>query len=138
MRFRVVFIVFLVSLVAACSQPAPTPDSPPAPDLAAEERAIRDADARWLMAAQARDAAAEAAGLASDSVLFREHIDPLVGPAAFQAWVTKVYADNPKQSGTWSTDSIHIAESGDPQFKQANTMLLASDRQGTAKTGGAS
>ena len=50
---------------------------------------------------------------ASDGVAYREHVDPLVGPQAFQAWVTKLYADNPKQSVTWSTNSISIADSGD-------------------------
>jgi len=59
MRLRFVFMVFVVSLVAACSQPAPV--SAPKPDLTLEERAVRDMDARWLKAAQDRDAAAEAA-----------------------------------------------------------------------------
>ena len=111
MRFRVVLIVFIVILVAACSQPAPSPV--PKPDLTIEEKAIRDADARWQKAAQARDAAAESAMFASDGVAYREHVDPLVGPAAFQAWATKLYADNPKQAVTWSTNSISMADSGD-------------------------
>ena len=111
MRLRFVLMVFIVSLVAACSQPAPSPA--PKPDLATEEKAIRDMDARWLKAAQDRDPAAEAAMFASDGVAYREHVDPLVGPAAFQAWDTKLYADNPKQIVTWTTDSIRVADSGD-------------------------
>ena len=111
MRFHVLLTVFLVLLVAACSQPAPGPA--PKPDLTIEEKAIRDMDARWLKAAQARDAAAEAVIFASDGVAYREHVDPLVGPAAFQTWDTKLYTDNPKQSSTWTTDSIRIADSGD-------------------------
>ena len=111
MRFPVVFTVLFVLLVSACSQPAPGPA--PKPDLTIEEKAIRDMDARWLKAAQARDPAGEAAMFASDGVAYREHVDPLVGPAAFQTWDTKVYADNPKQSSTWTTDSVRIADSGD-------------------------
>ena len=49
---------------------------------------------------------------ASDGVAYREHVDPLVGPAAFQAWDTKILADNPKQTSTWKTDSIQFADSG--------------------------
>ena len=111
MRFHVALTGFLVLLVAACSQPAPSPV--PGPDLAAEERAIREADARWLAAAQARDAAGEGAMLASDGVAYREHVDPLVGPAAFQAWTTKRYSDNPRLSVLWTTESIRVADSGD-------------------------
>lgn len=111
MRFRVALFVFLLPLAAACTQPAP--GSAPKPDLTIEETAIREADARWLKAAQARDVSGEAAVFASDGVAYREHVDPLVGPAAFQTWDTKLYADNPKQSATWTTDAIRIADSGD-------------------------
>ena len=110
MRLHIVLTGVLVLLVAACSQPAPSPA--PGPDLAAEEMAIRAADARWLQAAQARDAAGEGAMLASDGVAYREHVDPLVGPAAFQAYLEKLHVDNPKQNSTWTTDSIHVADSG--------------------------
>ena len=111
MRFRVLFAGFLFLLVAACSQPAPSPA--PGADLAAEEQAIRDADARWLQAAQNRDAAGEGAMLAGDGVAYREHVDPLVGPAAFQAYVEKLHADNPKQMSSWTTNSITVVSSGD-------------------------
>ena len=101
----------LVFLVGGCSQPAPPPAA--GPDLASEERAIRDLDARWLQAAQARDTAGDAAMFATDGVAYREHVDPLVGPAAYQAWLTKFQADNPKVNASWSTDTIRIADSGE-------------------------
>jgi uncharacterized protein (TIGR02246 family) len=111
MRLRELPIVLLVFLFASCSQPAPA--SEPKPDLAAEEKAIRDADASWLKAAQARDASAEAAIFASDGAAYREHTDPLVGPTAFQEWDAKQYAENPKQVTTWTTDAIQLTDSGD-------------------------
>lgn len=101
----------LVFLLGACSQPAPTPAGKT--DLASEEKAIRDMDASWLKASQGRDAAGAAAVIASDGVAYREHVDPLVGPAAFQAYETKFQTDNPKLSVMWTTDTIRIAESGD-------------------------
>jgi uncharacterized protein (TIGR02246 family) len=89
------------------------PEAAPKPDLAAEERAIREADARWLKAAQSRDATAEAGVFASDGVAYREHVQPLVGPGAYQEYAAKFRAVNPKENPNWSTDKIQIAESGD-------------------------
>ena len=115
--FVVVAVLAFTALLAACSPPPPPPapaaEVAPKPDLAAEERAIRDADARWLKAAESRDAAGEAAIIASDGVAYREHVEPLVGPAAFQAYTTKQQTENPKAKATWSTDTIRVAEAGD-------------------------
>jgi hypothetical protein len=97
MRLREVPMLVVLLLCASCSQPAPA--SAPKADLAAEEKAVRDADANWLKYAQARDARGEASMFASDGVAYREHVDPLVGPAAFEAWDAKQYAENPKQNG---------------------------------------
>ncbi len=108
--FRVTNIVLaaLVFLAAACSQPAP-----PKLDLAAEEKAIHDMDARWLKAMQAHDAVGEAAVFASDGVEYRLHLEPLVGPAAIEAFDTRFFAKNPRFAVSWSTDEVHIADSGD-------------------------
>lgn len=111
MRSLTVLTLALGFLVAACSQSVPAPA--PQRDLASEEKAIRGMDARWLKAAQSRNPSGEAAIFASDGVAYREHNDPLVGPAAYQAFQTKFYADNPQVSTTWSTDAIRVAESGD-------------------------
>jgi uncharacterized protein (TIGR02246 family) len=111
MRLLLVLNAVLVLLVGACSQPAPAPAAKA--DLASEEKAIRDMDASWLKAAQGRDASGEAAVFASDGVAYRQHLDPLVGPAGFQAYAAKEVTDNPKRNVMWSTDAIRIAESGD-------------------------
>jgi uncharacterized protein (TIGR02246 family) len=122
MRLLVGLSAVLVGLVA-CSQPAPA--TTPKPDLAAEEKAIREADARWLQATQARDAAGAAAVFASDGVAYREHVDPLIGPAAFQAFETKFQTDNPKVNVVWSTDAIRIADSGDFAIQTGEYDLTA-------------
>lgn len=98
-------------IVFACAAPPPPP--PPAPDLAAAEQAVRAKDATWVAAAAARDAAGEAAMFADDGVAFRDAAEPLVGPAGYQAYATKFYADNPKSVSTWTTRSIMVAPSGD-------------------------
>ena len=112
MRFRSCsFVAVLAVLAGACAAPAPPP--PPQPDLVAEERAIRDADDRWLKAAQARDAAGEAAVIAPDGIVYRTNMDPAVGPDAFKALQEKTYAENPKVTVDWASDSITVAQSGD-------------------------
>jgi uncharacterized protein (TIGR02246 family) len=111
MRLLISVMAICALLVAACTQPAPAVT--PKPDVAAEEKAIRDRDAEWLKAAQARDAAGEAALFADDGVAYREHQDPFVGPAAVQAYGTKFYANNPKGNATWTTDAIRFGESAD-------------------------
>ncbi len=112
MRFRLMPLVLLTLLAAACAAPAPAPVEAPKPDLAAEEAAIRDLDARWAKAVEARDAAGEAAMFAADGLAYRPNVDPM-GPAAFEAFSAKTYADNPKQTSGWSTTAVHVADSGD-------------------------
>ena len=101
----------LIVLAAACAPSAPP--AAPAPDLAAAESAIREADARWLKAAQARDSAGEAAAFAADGVAYRPHREPMVGPAAFQEYAEKQKTENPKLVVNWTTDEIVVAASGD-------------------------
>jgi ketosteroid isomerase-like protein len=101
----------LIVFATACTPPPPAP--PPAPDLAAAEKAIREADARWLKAAQARDSAGEAALFAADGVAYRAHHEPIVGPAAYQAYAEQDKVENPKATVDWTTDDITVAASGD-------------------------
>lgn len=110
--FRIRSAVALVLLTGACAQPAPPPP-PPGPDLAAEERAIRAADAAWLKAAQARDAAGEAAAIAADGVVYRANENPVTGPAGYQALQERTYKENPKAAPGWTTDAVHVASGGD-------------------------
>jgi ketosteroid isomerase-like protein len=102
MRSAVLFLAALGLTVAACASP----------NLAADEQAIRDADARWLKAAQARDAAGEGAVFADDGIAYRDG-GQVTGPAAVQAYAAKQYAENPKGSVSWTTDDIEVAASGD-------------------------
>jgi uncharacterized protein (TIGR02246 family) len=101
----------LALTLAACASPAPPP--PPPPDLAAAEQAVRAKDATWMAAAAARDAAGEAAMFADDGIAYRDMAEPLAGPAAYQAHMTKFFADNPKSVSSWTTRSVVVAASGD-------------------------
>jgi uncharacterized protein (TIGR02246 family) len=99
-----------VAVVAACA-PAPPPE--PMVDVAAEEAAIRALSARWLELEGARDAAAIAGLFADDGRLVWSGQDPVIGPAAIQAFLVKEYAENPKQTTAWTTERVMIAAGGD-------------------------
>jgi uncharacterized protein (TIGR02246 family) len=105
---RFAYLAVAAMAVAACAAPPPAK-----PDLAAEEQAIRAQDAKWQDAAKAHDAATEASMFADDGVAYRDHSEPLMGPAAYQAYAARDYADNPKEAVSWTTSAIHVAESGD-------------------------
>ena len=51
--------------------------------------------------------------MASDAMVFREHVDPIAGPTAYQAFEEAFFKDNPKYAGGWTTDTITVAKSGD-------------------------
>lgn len=118
-------------LAAACAQPAPpaAPAAAPTPDLAAEARAIRDADARWLKIAQARDAAGEAAMFAADGVAVRQGAE-FTGPAAIEAYTAQDYSLNPKSQTTWTTDTLRVAESGEMAVQTGQTHTVNTGPKG--------
>lgn len=124
---RVVVLTVVGMLVAGCSS---------GPELAAEEKILRDLDTRWQKAFQAKDAAGEAVVFAEDGIAYRENVDPLVGPAAYQAYATKFYADNPKFSGSWTIDSFRLAESGDLAIQTGEYQLTAMGPNGDGEARG--
>ena len=75
--------------------------------------AIRVADSTWLAAAVRHDAPGEAAIFADEGIAYRDQADPIMGPAAYQAYSAKYYMDNPQVATNWVTRSITVAASGD-------------------------
>ena len=105
---RVSFVVMVTcAVLIGCST------APPQSDLTSEEQAIRKMDARWLKAANDRDAAAQAAMYAPDGVSYHDGEEPAAGPPAIQAWEAASAAKNPKAVLTSTTESIRIATAGD-------------------------
>ena len=102
----------LLGLVA-CAGPAGSPGPTAKVDIDAEERAIREADARWMKAFVRHDAAGEAAEYAPDGVEYRPHMEPIIGPAALQAFDTRFFADHPTFAASWTTRSVQISQSAD-------------------------
>jgi len=102
-------LIWLAGLtaIAGCAQPKP------AVDPTAEAQAVRDASAAWLAASQAKDWTTSSAVFAPDGIAYPGHQDPLVGPAAIQAYYEADAAKNPNGSISWTTDDVLVAASGD-------------------------
>jgi len=125
MRRRGVALMVPIILAACAGQ------TTPAVDLAAEEQAIRAQSMAWLEAATARNAAGEAAVFADDGIAFRENRDPIVGPAAFEAYTSADRAANPQSTVSWTIDQVVVAASGDLAYELGSYQLTGLGANGT-------
>jgi uncharacterized protein (TIGR02246 family) len=105
-------------------------------DAAAEEAAVRAVSARWLAFEGERNAAGIAGLFADDGRLIWVGQDPVVGPTAIQAYLTKDYAENPKRTSTWKTDRVLIATAGDLAVEYGNFTNTATGKDGTGSDNG--
>jgi len=96
--------------------------SQPTVDLAAEGQAIRDASTAWLAAEQAKDYAKAAANFAEDGIAYPGEQDPLVGPAAIQAYYEADAAKKPNETFSWTVDGVAVAASGDMAVETGSWM----------------
>ncbi len=128
---HLISLVATTILAAACAAPAP-----PAPDLAAEEKTIRDISMRWLELDKARDAVRVLALMADDAVIFREKNAPIVGPAAYKDYITKDYAENPKATVNWTTTAVRVAASGDLAIETGDFQVMATGPKGDGQVKG--
>jgi uncharacterized protein (TIGR02246 family) len=104
-------------LLMGCSSPARPPD------LAADERAIRELAARWQKALLARNAETQAAMFAEDGVSYHDGQEPLVGPAAILKWEKNAVARHPKAKITSTTKELRIAAAGDMAIQAGEGQL---------------
>ena len=130
MRGRTLMLVAAACgvLAAGCAKPAP---EAPAVDLAAEEQAVRDRSMEWLKLATAKDAAGIASGILATNVVTLYDGVINEGAAAFQAATEANYAARPNATGTWTTDEVHVAASGDLAY-ELGTSTEDADGDGEA------
>jgi hypothetical protein len=72
---------------------------------------------------------------ADDGMAFRDMAEPLAGSAAYQAHMTKFYADNPKAVDSWTTRSGMVAASGDFAVQTGPTPKPAPARRRQGEPG---
>ncbi len=126
-------ILLLVAATAACTQSAPPAA---AVDVAAEESAVRAVSARWLAFEGQRDAAGIAGLFTDDGRLVWTGQEPVVGPAAIEAFLMKDYEANPKQTSTWTTERLLISQAGDMAVEFGNFSNSALGPDGTGSDRG--
>ncbi len=124
---RSALAIAIAVLISACSSPAK-------PDLAAEERAIRELAARWQQALLARDAATQASMFADDGVSYHDGQEPLVGPAAILEWEKKAVVSHPKAKITSTTKELRISASGDLAIQAGEGQLTDMGENGADHT----
>jgi uncharacterized protein (TIGR02246 family) len=114
---RLAILLVTAVLLAGCST------SVRQPDLAADEKAIRELAARWQRALLDRDAATQAGMFAGDGVSYHDGQEPLVGPAAILAWEQKAVARHPKAKITSTTTELRVAAAGDMAIQAGEGQL---------------
>ena len=113
---RAIVLVTAV-LLAGCSSPVGQPD------LASDEKTIRELAARWQNALLARDAETQASMFAADGVSYHDGQEPLVGPAAILEWEKKAVVGHPKAKITSTTNELRIAAAGDLAIQAGEGQL---------------
>jgi len=101
-------LVFMALSAVACA-----PQTAPPIDLAAEDQAVRAVSMQWLELDKAQDFAGIAALFTDDGILYRENENPVVGPAAIEAFMRSTQAENPSRVASWTTDRVEVAATGD-------------------------
>lgn len=122
-------LLLLFVLLAACSpSTASTADSAgatPKVDLAAEEQAIRDLDAKWVRMVAARDTAGIADLYASDALFMMPNAQALGGrPGVIKGWSGMFALKN--VALTFAPTKVVVAQSGDLAY-EVGTYTFAFD-----------
>ena len=109
-------------MLAGC---ASAPMAPPAPDLAAEEKTIRDSEAAWSKEMASKNIEKQMTHYASDAVLVSPGGPAMKGSAAIQASMKEMFSD-PNMQLEFATERVDISKdatlaSTEGSFKMAVT-----------------
>jgi len=116
--------VILLSGCAAKKEEAAPPAEPPKPavDVAAEEQAIRTRSGEWMNYMNAQDAASLAGIYAPDAMSVYDG-NVTKGGDAIQSGIASELAANPKAVFSWTSDAVHVAESGDLAYETGSISV---------------
>jgi len=125
-KFHLVICIALILLLAGCA-------AQPKVDLAAEEAAIRAADAQWLAAATTHDLEKILPFWSDDATILAPGSPAVVGKAAIRQYVAGAFA-TPGFSITWKTDRIEVAGSGDMAYSTGSDKISVNTPDGKTVT----
>lgn len=115
----------LALLAAGCQQ---APPAAPKPDLKAEAAKIMEADAAWMKAAQAKDAAGHASFFTGDGSWLVEGHPKATGRDAIQK-LSETLARN-QVSLSWTTEKLEVSEAADYAFQIGAWESVENDAKG--------
>ena len=120
----------IIGLALACQQPPP----PSPPDTrAADERAIREADAACLKAMTAKDVEAFVSFFAEDASLLPPNAPMVTGKESVRKWASEMMT-TPGFAGTWQTTKVEVSRAGDLAYSVDTYQLTANSPKGKPVT----
>jgi len=106
----------VISGCVAKKEASPAEPAKPAVDVAAEEQVIRTRSGEWMNSMNAHDSASLAGIYAPDAVsIYDANVSK--GASNILAGVTAELAANPKMVVNWTSETIHVAASGDVAYE---------------------
>jgi uncharacterized protein (TIGR02246 family) len=120
----------LIGLTLACQQPPPA--SPP-DTRAADERAVREADAAWSKAAAAKDVEAYLSFFAEDALALPPNAPMLTGKESIRKRMSELMA-NPGFSESWQASKAEASRGGDLAYTVGTYQLTLNDAKGKPVT----
>lgn len=112
-------------MLAGCQQAPPEPKV----DTAAEAAKLRETDAAWLKAVQAKDAAATASYYAEDGTLLPANMPMVSGREAIQkAWSEMMQI--PGFTLQWVNRATEVSASGDMAYNMGTYEFTSNDAKG--------
>jgi uncharacterized protein (TIGR02246 family) len=120
----------LIGLALACQQPPP----PSPPDTrAADERAVREADAAWSKAAAAKDVEAYLSFFAEDALVLPPNAPMLTGKESMRKGLSEEMA-NPGFALSWQASKAEASRGGDLAYSIGTYQVTMKDAKGKPVT----
>jgi len=130
LRAILVSSLVIIGLALACQQPPP----PSPPDTrAADERAVREADAAWSKAVAAKDVEGSVSFFAEDAVALQPNVPMLTGKESIRKWVSEHMA-SPGYSGSWQASKVEASRGGDLAYTVGTYESALNDPKGKPVT----
>jgi uncharacterized protein (TIGR02246 family) len=108
-RMGILAVAGVLVLAAGCSQ---TPAPPPPDNRAADEQAVKDMEAAWAKAGEAKDADAFTGFYADDAVVMVSGAPPMSGKENIRGGLKALFAD-PNYALTFQPTKVTASKGGD-------------------------
>jgi len=121
----------IIGLALACQQQPPSPSPPDT--RAADERAVRDADAAWSKAAAAKDVEAYVGFFAEDALVLPPNAPMQTGQESIRKALSEEMA-RPGFALSWQASKAEASRSGDMAYTVGTCQFTVNDPKGKPVT----